>query len=45
MDNKYGVLFDKDFQESLKEKFFYVDEDPKYGKRLFFENSGGSLRL
>ena len=45
MDNKYGILFDKDFQESLKEKFFYVDEDPKYGKRLFFENSGGSLRL
>ena len=45
MDKKYGVLFDKDFQESLKEKFFYVDEDPEYGKRLFFENSGGSLRL
>ena len=45
MNHKYGVLFDKDFQESLKDKFFYVDEDPKYGKRLFFENSGGSLRL
>jgi len=45
MDNKYGVLFDKDLQKSLKDKFFYVDEDPKYGKRLFFENSGGSLRL
>ena len=45
MNNKYGVLFDKDLQESLKDKFFYVDEDPKYGKRLFFENSGGSLRL
>lgn len=45
MDNKYGILFDKDFQEGLKDRFFYVDEDPKYGKRLFFENSGGSLRL
>lgn len=45
MDNKHGILFDKDFQESLKEKFFYADGDPEYGKRLFFENSGGSLRL
>ena len=45
MNKKCGVLFDKDLQESLKDKFFYVDEDPKYGKRLFFENSGGSLRL
>lgn len=45
MENKHGILFDDDFQKSLKEKFFYADEDPKYGKRLFFENSGGSLRL
>ena len=29
----------------LKEKFYYVDADPEYGERLFFENSGGSLRL
>lgn len=45
MGNKYGVLFDNELQESLKKRFFYVDEDPEYGKRLFFENSGGSLRL
>jgi len=24
---------------------YYVDEDPNFGERLFFENSGGSLRL
>ena len=40
-----GLLFDTSFQLALKEKFFYADSDPKYGKRLFFENSGGSLRL
>ena len=32
-------------KKELKEKFYYADYDPQYGKRLFFENSGGSLRL
>ena len=40
-----GLLFDESFQRSLKEKFCYADKDPIYGERLFFENSGGSLRL
>ena len=40
-----GLLFDEAFQKELKDKFCYADEDPVYGKRLFFENSGGSLRL
>lgn len=40
-----GILFDRELQASLKEKFYYVDADPIYGERLFFENSGGSLRL
>ncbi|MFR5582998.1 MAG: hypothetical protein ACLTLQ_03485 [[Clostridium] scindens] len=31
--------------KELKEQFYYGDEDPEYGHRLFFENSGGSLRL
>jgi Selenocysteine lyase len=44
MESK-GILFDKEYQEELKSKFYYVDKDPKYGERLFFENSGGSLRL
>ncbi|MBR0139439.1 MAG: aminotransferase class V-fold PLP-dependent enzyme [Firmicutes bacterium] len=40
-----GLLFDKELQKALKAEFCYADEDPEYGKRLFFENSGGSLRL
>lgn len=40
-----GILFPNDYQKTLKEQFYYVDEDPAYGQRLFFENSGGSLRL
>lgn len=31
--------------KSLKEQFYHADEDPEHGTRLFFENSGGSLRL
>lgn len=45
MNSEKGMLFPDDFQKSLKEKFYYVDEDPTYGPRIFFENSGGSLRL
>lgn len=40
-----GLFFENEFQKELKEKFCYADSDPVYGKRLFFENSGGSLRL
>ena len=40
-----GLLFEESFSNELKEKFCYADADPVYGKRLFFENSGGSLRL
>lgn len=39
-----GLLFDADFQRSLKENFFFADSDSN-GERLFFDNSGGSLRL
>ena len=45
MDESKGILFDDDFQQSLKEKFYYADADPEKGERLFFDNSGGSLRL
>lgn len=40
-----GSFFSDEFIKELKSKFYYVDEDPKGRKRLFFENSGGSLRL
>ncbi|MEA5092479.1 Cysteine desulfurase IscS [bioreactor metagenome] len=42
MDKSY---FPEDFIQEIKEKFYYVDEDNLGRKRLFFENSGGSLRL
>ena len=45
MEYSRGLLFDEAFQKILKEKFYHVDADPMYGERLFFENSGGSLRL
>lgn len=44
-DEKYGVLFSDEYQKSLKDQFCYADADPEHGERLFFENSGGSLRL
>ena len=45
MEYKNGLLFEEKFQKKLKEKFCYANADPLYGERLFFENSGGSLRL
>lgn len=45
MDDKNGILFSDEYQKHLKEQFCYPDADPEHGKRLFFENSGGSLRL
>lgn len=40
-----GLFFEEDFQKLLKEKFYFASFDPDYGERLFFDNSGGSLRL
>ncbi len=37
--------FSGEFQREIKNRFFYVDEDCFGRERLFFENSGGSLRL
>ncbi|MBR2965434.1 MAG: aminotransferase class V-fold PLP-dependent enzyme [Clostridia bacterium] len=41
----HGLLFEEALQKELKEKFCFADADPDFGERLFFENSGGSLRL
>ena len=41
MDETKGILFDESFQKELKGRFCYPDGDPKYGERLFFDNSGG----
>ncbi|MFD1416720.1 aminotransferase class V-fold PLP-dependent enzyme [Oceanobacillus jeddahense] len=40
-----GEFFSSQLQKEIKEKFYFLDNDPNYGERLFFENSGGSLRL
>lgn len=40
-----GKLWTADFQNLVREKFAFVDNDPDLGERLFFDNSGGSLRL
>ncbi|WP_312060245.1 aminotransferase class V-fold PLP-dependent enzyme [Anaerotignum sp.] len=45
MNQEKGILFEKSYQENLKEMFFYADADPEHGKRIFLDNSGGSLRL
>lgn len=45
MEYRNGLLFEDAFQKELKSRFCYADSDPVYGERLFFENSGGSLRL
>lgn len=44
-DYPHGLLFEEALQKELKEKFCFADADPDFGERLFFENSGGSLRL
>ena len=45
MDHKTGQLFEEEYVKELKSKFYFVDFDPEMGERLFFDNSGGSLRL
>lgn len=45
MDKPKGELFSDALQREIKDRFYYVDYDPKGRRRLFFENAGGSLRL
>ena len=45
MSEEKGILFSDEYQKGLKAQFCYADADPEHGERLFFENSGGSLRL
>lgn len=37
--------FDKELLTEIRQEFFHPENDPVYGKRLFFDNAGGSLRL
>lgn len=45
MNYPKGELFSDSLQRQIKDRFSYVDHDPKGRARLFFENAGGSLRL
>ena len=45
MDSVNNPLFGTVCQNALKEKFYYADFDHTGAERLFFDNSGGSLRL
>lgn len=40
-----GELFSDQLIKEIKNKFYYVDQEPGLGKRLFFDNAGGSFRL
>lgn len=43
-DYPQGILFDEKLQKEVRDRFCNVEAD-SFGKRIFFENSGGSLRL
>lgn len=43
-DHPQGLLFDENMQQKVRDRFCNMEED-MFGKRIFFENSGGSLRL
>ncbi|MDR3565792.1 MAG: aminotransferase class V-fold PLP-dependent enzyme [Negativicutes bacterium] len=38
-------VFSGEFLAKIRERFWYVDQDPINGNRVYFENAGGSLRL
>ncbi len=44
-DYPNGLLFSPKIMEQVQEKFLYINEDKFVGKRLFFDNAGGSFRL
>ncbi len=40
-----GLAFSDEIMKEVQDKFLYVNEDKFVGKRLFFDNAGGSFRL
>lgn len=45
MNNSEGTLFTENLLAQIRERFAHVDSDPMSDKRIYFENSGGSLTL
>jgi len=43
-NNKYK-LFSPELLKEIRERFCCVESDPYNGRRIYFENAGGSLRL
>lgn len=43
--NEKGSFFSQKLLNEIREKFYFVESDPYNGKRIYFENAGGSLRL
>jgi cysteine desulfurase / selenocysteine lyase len=40
-----GMLFSNELLKEIRDRFYYVDNDPDVGERLFFDNAGGAFRL
>ena len=38
-------MYQKDLLQEIRNKFCHIDTCPFSGKRIFFENAGGSLTL
>ena len=45
MNYPEGLHFSQEIMEDVRDKFLYLDYDKFIGKRLFFDNAGGSFRL
>jgi len=45
MNYPKGNMLPKEVMEEVQERFLYLKEDKYVGKRLFFDNAGGSFRL
>jgi hypothetical protein len=40
-----GAFFSDELLNEIRSKLEYVDYDPYAGKRIYFDNSGGSLKM
>ena len=45
MEYAQGLGFSAELMQQVKDRFLYVDEDKFIGRRLYFDNAGGSFRL
>lgn len=43
--NQKDWIYSKQLLQEIRDKFLHIDSDPYTGKRIFFENAGGSFTL